>query len=295
MGYQEIPDSSTASGLSRFSLPYDQFIATNNRLSERYKTESNPAIKREISAHLFALDLPLFRAWQVFGEENQEDYEQEAFILFQRALEAFTPSRGAFVNYLQSFTVGKARRNTFGQAKKYFKIAEAAAANASESGDDDSDQAHDPLFWAKIKRVTTPQQWACLEPRLFQGKTPEEIADLLGTTVPIVRARLHDGLSAIKLEMAKGSQRNVQGAAKTTEDGSEWVTRQTLAQRLSLTRRYVSWLLSPSVAIRTCTYRIDPRDILPINGCRIRFLERPAEGLVHPRFLRRKTFGPPPL
>lgn len=285
MDYQELADSQTKSGLSRFSVPYDHFIALNNRLSERYKAEQNPTIRREIAAHLFELDFPLFRVWQVFGEENQEDYEQEAFILFQRALDAFAPARGAFVNYLQRFTVGKARRQAFGTVAKHLRIEAAAGAALPEDQDDPTD---DPLFWSKIKRVVTPEQWAVLEPRLFEGKTPEEIADRVGTTVPIVSSRLHDALSAVKVEMARGRPTGAAGTPRAMEDGSEWLPRRILAERLSLTLEYVKMLLSKTIPSRKCPMQIDPRDVIPINGCRIRFLEKPTEGLIHPRFIRRK-------
>lgn len=283
MDYGELADKETKSGLSRFSVPYDHFIALNNRLSERYKVEQNPTIRREIAAHLFELDFPLFRVWRVFGEENQEDYEQEAFILFQRALDAFAPARGAFVNYLQRFTVGKARRLAFGSVAKHLKIEAAAEAAPVE---DQEDPPTDPIFWSKIKKAVTAEQWAVLEPRLFEGKTPEEIADRVGTSVDTARARLHDALSAVKVEMARGG--GIKSAIQNVVDGSEWVPRRVFAQRLSLTLEYVKMLLCKTLNPRKCPLQIDSRDVLDVNGCRIRFLEKPNEGLIYPRFIRRK-------
>ena len=279
----------------------DKAVALNNSLSTRYKSETSPDRRREILQTLFEIDRPIFHAWRVFGRENQKDYEQEAFIWMHRALDTFDPSRGAFLHHLKDY-VRKAKEDFYAKVRNLSP----EALRKRREGDrrhpgtlkekiealdveEESEEEHpDALFWRRIKAVCTPQQWTLLELRMFEGLTNEEAAVRVGVNFNTAAERLGEAYNIIRLEMAKKPS-GPPTIQKTKADGeSSWLSPKLLWERLGVSGRYGRMLMDEGLSGHYCPYLIDPRDVLPIHGGRIRYLETYRDGLVFPRLLRRK-------
>src|SRR3990167_1572404 len=116
---------------------------------------------------LYELDRPIFHAWRVFGRENQEDYEQEAFIWIHRALETFDPTRGAFLRHLKDY-VKKAKEAFYAKVNNISpdakrtrldrkqqsgpeRVNEKLVVHGYGEEDEEAEEHNDAFFWEKVK------------------------------------------------------------------------------------------------------------------------------------------------
>lgn len=268
-------------------IPRADFLAANDRLSAQYHSEPDPAKRRQIVGTLYDLDKRLFRDWRVFGEENRRDYEQEAFLWLSRALETFKPGKGAFVYWLK-FYILKAQE----------EVAQAGRETATQSGSlpdtvaSPSEPPPDTQFWNRIKRQCTEQDWAIISARMFGQATAAEAAEQAGLTIDQAKSRYSALLQKIRLDIGTTNlhapTKNKSVIPIENDDGSRWVDKKYLIEKLSLTPAYIKDLLNEDRPIEVCPWTIDSRDYLPIRGGRIRYLETHDRGLVYPRFPRKR-------
>ena len=291
------------------AVPYHQFIAWNDEHSARWHDTADAAERRRIQAFLFELNLPLFQSWNIFDPDDRQDFEQQAYFHFDRALRTFKPGSGAFVAWLKRWYVKKAWTEKSEEISRDTDILAASAAPGSHIepiADETVDRIYrrriagitestapsvapdpiDPIFGARLRKLLTHQQYRILDLRVFQAQRMEDVAAAVGLSVTTTAARLAEALQAAKVEMARGS-----GAARTPEaptDGSRFLTRPAFAHLFQLTMAYLKVVLNPGLTQRHSPYFIDPRDTVPLQGGRIRYLESPA-GLVYPRLIQRQA------
>lgn len=265
---------------SKLTTP--EFFASNDDLARRYQTAS-PTAKQNIIAELYKLDISLFQAWRVLGDDR-DDYKQEAYFWLERCLTTYKADKGPFVNWLR-FYIQKTFEAHLSQAKRVKSTYEAA----EQDNDTKEDQEPlDNLFWIKAKEVVTEEQWDLIHLRFHQGLGIEEIAKLKKTYPAKVRAPLNEALTKIKessLSNHNASHKNI-SVIDPTE--SRWLKKKDLCERLGLEPQNLKALLNQNLDPHYCPFIIHPGDILRTPSVRIRFLET-KESLVYPRFIRRGT------
>jgi len=271
------------------SIPRADFLASNDRLSKQYHKSQDPAERREIVAILYNLDIGLFRAWRVFGEENRRDYQQEAFLWLTRALETFKPGKGAFIPWLKYYIL-KAQAEVSEAGKK--TLVTDSTNTEIDSPIVQSEGSLDTQFWAKARKLCTDDEWAILEGRMLLGLPVAEAKARAGLSREKASSLYANVLQRIRIEIAT---QNLHDTTKKESSNSPiftpeptWVGKKWLQARLQITDDYLKNLLDPNRPASVCPFLIDPIDVLAISGTRIRYWETPTRGLVHPRIIRRR-------
>lgn len=256
------------------------FIAVNNRLSVQYKEEQDPEKRRKILAVLYDLDKGLFKEWRVYGEENRKDYGQEAYFWIIAALETFKPGAGSFISWLKWYVL---------KAQNQVKEAGQRAALQGEQVEIIApvEECLDSFHWKRVKAKCSPSEWVLLTSRVLYGFTLPEAAEKAGLTIDQASDRYTNLLKKLRIELS--NQHDPQGIKPVkqpeNEDGSKWLKKNQLCQRLQITPAYLKDLLNKKRPVKQAPYYIDPRDVLEIG--RIRYLETSAGGLIYPRILRK--------
>lgn len=235
---------------------------------------------------LYKLDLKLFQAWRILGDDRQ-DYQQEAALWITRALETFKPTKGPFVNHLRGYIL-----NTFRDHVKKHKRS-AALPDEEEMSDTGTETAHDPLFWKSVKARVTPEQWDLIRLRYHEGKTLDEIAKLKGTYTDKVRAPLMRALNAVKAGSMANTPESPKNVSEIDPVQTCWIPPQHLSDLLGIPKEDIQRYCDPKRDPNKYPIAIDPRDLLRLSRkrLRIRFLEN-DKGLIYPRFIQRgKTVG----
>lgn len=267
-------------------LTTPEFFDKNNDLAGRYKDASTSA-RQNIITELYRLDLKLFQAWRVLGDDR-EDYQQEAALWLTRSLETYKPDKGPFVNWLRGYI-----QNTFRHHVKTHKRTAEQLPDSDDLSDNEPETAHDPLFWKGVRRRVTPEQWDLIRLRFHENKTIGEIAKEKGTYAERIRGPLNMAIQAVKVASIHNHQLSPKNVSALDSVQSEWIPPKDMAARLGFTEADFTDLLSPTRDPHHCPYTIDPRDVLRISRkrIRVRFLET-DKGIVYPRFVQRgKTVG----
>lgn len=268
-------------------LTTPEFYAKNNDLAGRYKAAS-PSARQNIILELYRLDLKLFQAWRVLGDDR-EDYQQEAALWLARSLESYKPDKGPFVNWLRGYI-----QNTFRHHVRTHKRKASALDDADDipdSSDTIGETAHDPLFWKVVKSRVSPEEWDLIRLRFHDGKTITEIAKIKGTYAERIRAPLQRAINLVKaaslstLTDANNKQTTISGLDSTA---SVWLSPKDLCARLGFDFKALRYFINPNISKAYTPILIDPRDVLRMSRqkIRIRFLET-ANGLIYPRFIER--------
>lgn len=262
-------------------LTTPEFFAKNDDLAKRYKGASTSA-RQNIILELYRLDLKLFQAWRVLGEDR-EDYQQEAALWLARSLETYKPDKGPFVNWLRGYI-----QNTFRHHLKHHKRRTEDLPDNDDLSDKEYETSHDPLFWRGVRRRVTPEQWDLIRLRFHENKTIAEIAKEKGTYAERIRAPLNLAIQAVKLASIANQRESVKQVSELDATGSQWMEPRKLAPYLGFTDADFKKVCNENVTPATCPFTIDPRDILRLSRkrLRIRFLET-DKGLIYPRFIQR--------
>lgn len=267
------------------SLATPEFFAKNNDLAGRYKTAS-PSARQNILTELYKLDLKLFQAWRILGDEDRQDYQQEAALWLTRALETYQADKGPFVNWLRGYI-----QNTFRHHVRTHKRKAQSLDDSDEVSDTGTETAHDPLFWKLVKSRVSPQEWDLIRLRFHEGKTINEIAKAKGTYAEKIRAPLQRAINTVKaasLSNPNESNRNDKAVSHLDDKATVWLSPSQLSERLGFTAKEWGHFASTGLSKAFTPIQIDPRDILRLSRkrLRIRFQETPA-GLIYPRFIER--------
>ena len=277
------------------------FVKINNSLSKKYVAETDPAKRRAIAETLFRVDKALFRVWKVWDPADRGDYEQEAYLWTYRALETFSPGKGSFVGWLRWYVM---------QAQAEYGAQVEDRAKEGATLPDEANMPHtppaqgDPLFWESLRGYLSAPEWRLLSLRFLEGRDLAYIAGVLKAHIPTISRRIASLGDKIRLWTAKNSDCASKGAKASLHNGYlheqpadfagvRWITKVALCDRLGISMGYLSLLLSPRADARRCPLEIDRRDVLKVQGVRVRYLED-ARGLVYPRLLRRAQPTPPP-
>ncbi len=262
-------------------LSTKEFFAKNDDLAGRYKLAS-PSARQNILGELYKLDIKLFQGWRVQGDER-EDYKQEACLWLARALETYKPNRGPFVNHLRGYVL-----NSFRHHVKVHKSKAGELTDDLQVSDNDTETAHDPLFWRKVKATVTPDQWDLIRLRYHHGKTIDEIAKLKGTYADRIRKPLTDALNAVK---AVSIQSHVNPSTKDQPPAlspSQWIPPQHLSRILGIDLKALRAMISPKSSPHYSPMQVDPRDVLRLSQVRIRIrFQESDKGIIYPRFIKR--------
>lgn len=156
------------------------FSSVNYSILPRIEDE-NDAIWLASSAKKYAI--------KMFGKENGQDVFHEALILFRRNRHA-TPWNGLIKKYLN-----EAARNL----RIYMIIDELAAEIA---GDDDTEEiamsGEISVAVVEVIMRLSPRCRKIIQMRYFEGKTIEEIANAIGTTITNVYSCEQDSLRILR-------------------------------------------------------------------------------------------------
>lgn len=263
-------------------LSSKDFFAKNDDLAGRYLGAS-PSARQNILLELYRLDLKLFQAWRVLGEDDRQDYQQEAALWLDRALLTYKPNKGPFVNHLRGYIL-----NTFRHHVKTHKRQGDNLDDTPELSDTETETRHDPLFWKRVKGQVSPEEWDLIRLRFHEGKGINEIAKLKGTYAERIRAPLARALTAIKAASIPDQHEPTKNISSLDPVQSCWIPPQQLAERLGFTLGAVMGMCNAARPREFCAVQIDPRDLLVLSRkrIRIRFLET-DKGLAHPRFIER--------
>jgi hypothetical protein len=264
------------------------FIAVNNKLSTQYHEERDPERKRKIVALLYDLDKKMFKDWRVYGEENKKDYGQEAYFWIIAALETFKPGAGSFISWLKWYIL-KAQEEVKKAGNKAALTGPEVELTAPIEPPDDS------IYWKRIKSKCNSSEWILLSHQILQGYTLTEAAESAKLTLDQAKGRYSALLKRLKTEIAipvqHGPQNKIQPLSAENSNGSKWLQKKELCEKLNITPAYLKDLLNKKRPMAQAPYYIDPRDILDIG--RIRYLETEAGGLIYPRILRKKKAPKP--
>ncbi len=259
-----------------------EFFARNDDLAKRYK-DASPSARQNILGELYRLDLKLFQGWRVLGEEDRQDYQQEAALWLDRALATYKPGKGPFVNHLRGYIL-----NTFRHHVRTHKRQGDNLDDTPELSDTETETRHDPLFWKRVKAQVTPDEWDLIRLRFHEGKGINEIAKLKGTYAERIRAPLARALTAIKTASIPTHHEYTKNVSQLDPVQTCWIPPQQLADRLGLLLTAVQGMCDAGRPKHYCRIQIDPRDLLTLSRqrIRIRFLET-DKGLIYPRFIER--------
>ncbi len=262
----------------------EAFYLRNTTLATEYKAAS-PSKRQSIIEELYKLDLPLFQAWRIFGEER-EDYRQEAYLWLCRCLDTYKPDKGPFVHWLRFYIRKTYDAHT--QARKPDKNLVSIDADGVKPIEAEPPDPSDPAFWDLVKQACTSKQWELIDLRYRQGIGIGEIAKRLKVYPARVRAPLLDAFDKIK-ELSLKLHHDSQNKVSTLDPSdSRWLNRKELGRILGIRDARLKELLEPKRDPHYCPFQIDPRDIIRLPTVRIRFLET-DKGLIYPRFIRRGT------
>ncbi len=264
---------SDAKGLSS-----PEFFARNDDLAKRYPLAS-PTAKRNIVGELYKLDLHLFQAWRVLGDDR-EDYQQSAAFWLTRALETYKPNKGPFVGWLRFYV-----QKTFTAHVRDYKSSLSLTEAQEDQAEAEADETPDPVFWRSLKDQSSPHEWDLLERRFLKGQDIQEIAKDLGTYPEKVRGPIRDALERFKASTMKHNQ-TAGNFSELDESGARWISRKDLASRLNASPYRIACLTAPHIQSHYASTMIHPQDIIRLPTIRIRFLETP-QGLLYPRFIKR--------
>lgn len=265
------------------SLPLEAAIETNNRLSARYKAETDAEKRREIIDILYQINIPLFKKWQIFNYDEKEDYSQEAYFFIARALEKYDPSRGAFLFTLKQYYVKESQRQYLKGQAKQTNIREAVSAQGERVTEED---ASDSLFWQEARQLIGEEAWEIVGPCLFDGLTPTDVARALHRPQRTINYKYNRALEDLKIHLARKSIRSAR-IPETIGEG-EWLGSKKFCRILDITPRYLKDWLNPNRPISVCPTYLDPRDVAHVQGIRVRYLFTPRDGLVFPRSIPKK-------
>lgn len=272
------------------SISLDKFIDINNTLSCEYKTEQNFEARQKKAATLFNLDKKLFKSWRIFDDDDREDYEQEAWFFFVKALNKYDPARGSFVHYLRWY-VQKLRAEFLTKPERPTSLDSVDVdGEILASGETESAEAFDPIMLTHVKAALTPRQYAIIELRIFKGLPLEEVAIRLGSTTKTIRVHLRRAMDLLRIMDARKSSASPIDKANPAD--GEWIPKEKLAKLLAVKKDYLAMLMTERLDPRRCPYFIDPLDILPINGGRVRY-KCTSRGLEYPRIYRRTKANEP--
>lgn len=263
-------------------LTTPEFYKRNDDLAKRYN-DASPSARQNILLDLYRLDLRLFQGWRVFGSEDKEDYQQEAAIWLDRALTSYKPTKGPFVAHLRWYIL-----KTFNHHVKTHKSKAAPLDESHDVSDNTTETAHDPLFWRKVKRAVTPEEWALIVLRFHEGKGIEEIARLRGTHAERIRGPLNRAVQAIKAASMSKLAESQKETSHIDASESVWMSPQHLSPKIGFSVSDINRFCASNLDPSQYPIAIDPRDFLRLSRkrLRIRFLESP-QGLTYPRFTRR--------
>ena len=276
-------------GKEYFDISKADFLAANDKLSAQYHTEQSPEKRRRIVGILYDLDRRMFSEQMVFGEENKRDYQQEMVIYLTRALETFTPGKGSFISWLRWYVLKAQDKVGEAGQKAALTVSDSAVGPDTRESDE---SAPDSLYWTRIKNGCTKEEWLLLSMQMFESKTLNEAAEAIGITINQAKVRYTNTIKRLRLEAANPihpvSQINKSLNQPGNDDGSVWLTKSQLCDKLQITEAYLKMLKDREKPVSYCPYYIDPHDILPIQNGRFRYLETRSGGLIYPRILRKK-------
>lgn len=280
-------------------LNKQDFVKINDSLSSRYVLETDPGKRRGIGEALYRVNKPLFRAWLIRDPNDREDFDQEAFLYTMAALDSYRPGKGSFVSWLRLHVL-QARASHAEKLGQASKVREAATIQASEGQPPPPEG--DPLFWQSLRGFLSAPEWRLLSLRVFDGKSWDEVGEAVGIQGPTVRRRIMLIFYKVRLFLAKNGEiasksptprlHNRVLCEQPADFAGSWVTKATFAARLGISPSYLAMMLAPGIDARRCPWMIDPRDVVKVQGIRVRYLED-ARGLVYPRLVRRARATPP--
>jgi len=250
----------------------NNFLLENDELARKWK--KSPSERVEIGKRLFEINRNIFKKWKLFDEDAQQDYMQDAYLYMIRALEYYTPGKGAFVNVLKWY-VQKLRKNYFTPSKE-LEFEE-------ETTETDQD---DHLFWEQIKNSCSPKEWQVFHKRFFEGCTCRQIASQLEMHEKTVQKLVKRARARINTETLK---EKVQESLPF-----EWLTVKQLAQRSPWSVNFIRNILAPTRPLRVCRYKIHAEDAQKMPGChgwRIKY-KMGSRGIMFPRLKDRPGAGP---
>lgn len=259
-------------------LSTDAFFAKNDDLAKRYPSASESA-QRNILGELYKLDLHLFQAWRVLGDDR-EDYKQSAALWLSRALETYKPGKGPFVHWLRFYV-----QKTFTAHIKDYKASISLSEAKEDQAASELEEVPDPVFWRNLKTQSSPHEWDLIERRFLKGQDIQEIAKDLGTYPEKVRLPIRQALERFKASTIKPNKTGG-NFTELDESGARWIKRTELASLLNLSPHQIACMTAPHIPRHYARQMIDPRDIIRVPAIRIRFLMT-DKGLTYPRFISR--------
>jgi RNA polymerase sigma factor (sigma-70 family) len=254
------------------------FFAKNDDLAQRYPLASESA-RRNILDELYKLDLHLFQAWRVLGEDR-EDYKQSAVLWLARALETYKPGKGPFVHWLR-FYVQKTFTAHVRDYKSSLSLSEAEEDHAAAPEEEEPD----PVFWRALKAKTTPEEWDLIERRFLKGQDIQEIAKDLGTYPEKIRGPIKEVLERFKVSTIKPNKMG-ENFSDLDDAGARWIKRPELGRILGLSPHKLNCMTNPNIPRHYTSTMIHPHDIIRVPTIRIRFLLT-DKGLIYPRLVPR--------
>jgi hypothetical protein len=255
-------------------LTTPEFFARNDDLAKRYPSASDTA-KTTILSDLYKLDLHLFQAWRILGEDR-DDYRQSAVFWLSRALETYKPDKGPFVHWLRFYV-----QKTFSAHVKDYKAQISLTEAQEDHAESEQDPEIDPVFWKSIKALASDLEWDILKRRFIQGQEVQAIAKDLGTYPEKIRAPLKAVMDRFKASTIKHNQSHEKDSTE-----ARWIGVRELGRLLNFTPYRIYTLTAPKLNPRYSAKIIHPADILRTPNIRIRFLQS-ERGLIYPRFIYR--------
>lgn len=267
-------------GRESFDLSLPVALNVNNRMAVLYKESSNPERRREIVDLLYQLNIGLFRSWKIYDYSQQADYSQEAFFFISRALEKFQPGRGLdFLPFLKRYFVAESQRQYLNGQTRDRRLQETISSQPVVEAVTQEDG--DALFWAEARGLVGEEGWAILEPCIFGGLTPTDVAHNLNIPIRTVNGRYNRAKEILRLHVAKRSA-GPQRVDERLGDG-DWLGAKKFCRTLDLTPRYLADWINPNRPKTVCPTYLDPRDVLRVQGIKIRYLFTAKRGLEYPR------------
>lgn len=271
-----------------------KYIDMNNRLSREYVREKDPFKRRDIIGLLYKLDFPLFKSWNVFNQDDRDDFEQEAYFWIKRALESFDPDQGAFIHYLKRYFIRKAWRSEGRKHSMEIRASQLLGTEEANSSPELStpgirEVIKDHILWKRIQEELTDQEWKILKGILFENHTNRTLSEKLGLGEQRIwalrKSAIHKIIRILNTDSHKKPDETEKYKELVEEDGNiKWLKTTEFARKMSFSYDHVRKLIDKT---RRCVWYIDPRDIIRKPVPRIRYLCLDG-GLVYPRFLRKK-------
>jgi len=258
-------------------VPLEEYIRLNNHLSEQYKSEKDYIRRQDIIKNLYLLDIPLFRSWKVFNMEDREDFEQEAYLWIERALETFKPGKGAFLNWLKRWYVLK---SWTAEQSRYAKQGVTEQLDGTEPVEEDRS---DFMFWNKVQKSCSEDEWKVLNAVFFDGRTYADLEAETGKN-RVYWAKVKSAVfNRIRDITIKGQTKSYQNTDFFKEN--IWIPITEFASRFRYSLQHTKSLVSNG---KRPGFYIDRRDLIHEPRTRIHCATDADGRLVLPRFHHRK-------